>query len=163
MRGMIAQALANGLIFKYILGDSWFASVANMSFIEKKKKFFIFDMQTNRLAAMSEAERKNGRWTRIDKLAIPNNKPVKVWLKDLGLPVWLTKQIFTNKDGATGDRFLVTNDLSLTDEQFTTIYKKRWSVEEYHRTSHSSLLRRASRPRTGTSSSCPVSSRPGWN
>ena len=37
-----------------------------------------------------------------------------------------------------GVRFLVSNDLSLTDEDFTTIYKKRcrngyWSVEEYHK------------------------------
>jgi len=84
MREMILQALKNGLIFKYILGDSWFASVENMSFIEKKKKFFIFDMQSNRLAAVSEEDRKNGRWTSIDKLEIPAQTPVKVWLKDLG-------------------------------------------------------------------------------
>ena len=33
----------------------------------------------------------------------------------------------------TGVRFLVSNDFSLTDDQFTIIYKKRWSVEEYHK------------------------------
>ena len=58
MRRMIAQAIANGLIFKYVLGDSWFASVENMAFIEDKKKFFIFDMQTNRLGALSETDRR---------------------------------------------------------------------------------------------------------
>lgn len=133
MRKMIAQAIANGVIFKYILADSWFASVENMTFINKKKKLFIFDMQCNRLAAISEEDRRKGRWTRIDKLEIPDNKPVKVWLKDLGFPVLLTKQLFTNKDEWAGYRFLVSNDLSLTDDQFTTIYKKRWSVEEYHK------------------------------
>jgi hypothetical protein len=133
MREMITQAIKNGLIFKYILGDSWFASVENMSFIRKKKKFFIFDMQSNRLAAMSEEDRQNGRWISIDKLEILGNKPVKVWLKDLGFPVLMTKQIFTNKDETTGYRFLVSNDLSLTDDEFITIYKKRWSVEEYHK------------------------------
>lgn len=133
MLKMIAQAIANGLIFKYILADSWFASVENMTFIEKKKKIFIFDMQINRLAALTEEDRQNGRWTRIDELKISDNRPVKVWLKDLGFPVLMTKQIFTNKDESTGYRFLVTNDLNLTDEQFTTIYKKRWSVEEYHK------------------------------
>lgn len=133
MLKMIAQAIANGLIFKYILADSWFASVENMTYINQKQKIFIFDMKSNRLAALREEDRKQGRWTRIDELEIPNNKPVKVWLKDLGFPVLMTKQLFTNKDETTGDRFLVSNDLSLSDDQFTTIYKKRWSVEEYHK------------------------------
>ncbi len=133
MLQMITQAIANGLIFKYILADSWFASVDNMTFIEKKKKIFIFDMQTNRLAALTEGDRRKGRWTRIDELEIPDNKPLKVWLKDLRFPVLMTKQIFTNKDQTTGCRFLVTNDVHLTDDQMTTIYKKRWSVEEYHK------------------------------
>jgi len=45
----------------------------------------------------------------------------------------MTKQIFINKDESTGCRFLVTNDVHLTNDEFTTIYKKRWSVEEYHK------------------------------
>ena len=133
MLKMIARAINNGLVFKYIIADSWFASAANMRFIKQKKKIFIFDMQSNRLAALSEGERKAGNWTTIDQLKIPDNKPVQVWLKDLEFPVLLTKQLFTNKDESTGERFLVSNDLSLTDEQLTTIYKKRWSVEEYHK------------------------------
>lgn len=84
MLKMIAQAIANGLIFKYILADSWFASVENMTFINRKKKIFIFDMKSNRLAALSEEDRKSRRWTRIDEIEISDNKPVKVWLKDLG-------------------------------------------------------------------------------
>ena len=133
MLQMIAKAIANGLIFKYVIADSWFASAANMRFIKQKKKIFIFDMQSNRRAVLSEADRQAGNWTRIDELKIPNNKPVQVWLKDLEFPVLLTKQFFINKDDSTGERFLVSNQLSLTDDQLTTIYKKRWSVEEYHK------------------------------
>lgn len=133
MRQMIAQSIANGLPFKYILADSWFSSVENMKFIMDKKKFFIFDMQSNRLAALSEKDRNEGKWTRIDELDISNNEPVTVWLKDLEFPVLLNKQVFTNKDHSFGFRFLISNDLSLTDDQFTTIYKKRWGVEEYHK------------------------------
>jgi hypothetical protein len=133
MRQMIAQCIANGLIFKYILADSWFASVENIKFIVDKKRFFIFDMQSNRLAALSEKDRNEGKWTRIDELDIAHNNPVTVWLKDLEFPVLLNKQVFTNKDDSVGVRFLISNDFSLTDEQFTTIYKKRWSVEEYHK------------------------------
>jgi hypothetical protein len=50
------------------------------------------------------------------------------------LLVVLTKQIFKDEENkTTGVRFLVSNDFSLTDDPFTTIYKKRWSVEEYHK------------------------------
>ena len=133
MRQMIAQSIANGLIFKHILADSWFASVENMTFINQKKKYFIFDMQSNRMVALSENDRNKGHWTSINELFVSNNIPVKVWLKDLDFPVLMTKQFFTNKDGSTGIRFLVSNDFNLTDDEFTTTYKKRWSVEEYHK------------------------------
>lgn len=133
MRNMIAQAIHNQLKFRYVLADSWFGSADNMRFIKKKKKFFIFDMKTNRQVAVSEQDRNAGHWTRIDKIDIPDNTPVKVWLKDLEFPILLTKQVFTNKDQSTGVRFLVSNDFSLSDDDFTTLYKKRWSVEEYHK------------------------------
>jgi hypothetical protein len=133
MQAMIAQAIHNQLKFKYILADSWFASAANMRFIQKKKKFFIFDMQSNRMVALSEQNRNAGHWTRIDEIDIPDNTPVKVWLKDLEFPLLLTKQVFTNKNQSIGVRFLVSNDFSLSDDDFTTLYKKRWSVEEYHK------------------------------
>lgn len=133
MQTMVAQAIHNQLKFKYILADSWFGSADNMRFIQKKKKFFIFDMKTNRQVATSEQDRNAGHWTRIDEIAIPDNTPVKVWLKDLEFPILLTKQVFTNKNQSTGVRFLVSNDFSLSDDNFTTLYKKRWSVEEYHK------------------------------
>lgn len=133
MRQMIDQCIRNQLKFKYVLADSWFASTDNMLFIDRKKKYFIVDLKSNRQCALSEQDRNKGHWTRIDSLDIPANTPVKVWLKDLKIPLLLNKQVFTNKDGSTGVRFLVSNDFSLTDDDFTTIYKKRWSVEEYHK------------------------------
>jgi len=133
LRSMVSQSIHNQLKFKYVLADSWFGSADNMRFIHKKKKFFIFDMKINRLAALSEKDRNAGRWTRIDEIDIPDNTPLKVWLKDLEFPVFLTKQVFTNKNQSRGVRFLVSNDFSLSDDDFTTLYKKRWSVEEYHK------------------------------
>ena len=133
LREMVAQNIHNQLKFKYVLADSWYGSSDNMRFIYRKKKYFIFDRKSNRKAALSETDRNKGQWTRIDALDIPDNTPVKVWLKDLEIPLLLTKQIFTNKNQSTGVRFLVSNDLDLSDDDFTTIYKKRWSVEEYHK------------------------------
>lgn len=138
MRDMIMIAICNQLLFKYVLADSWFASVENMDFIHTKKKFFIFDMKVNRLAILhsesAEKPNKKSQWTSINQLDIPENTPVQVWLKDLDFPVLLVKQVFKNEDDSTqGCRFLVSNDLSLSYNDFATIYKKRWSVEEYHK------------------------------
>ena len=133
LRQMVSQSIHNQLKFKYVLADSWFGSTQNMLFIHRKNKLFIFDMKNNRKAALSEIQRNNGQWTRIDELEIPDNMPVTVWLKDLEIPLLLVKQVFKNKNASTGVRFLVSNDFSLSNDDFTTLYKKRWSVEEYHK------------------------------
>ena len=44
----------------------------------------------------------------------------------------LVRQVFTNDDGSTGVRYLVTSDLTLVADKIITIYQKRWEVEEYH-------------------------------
>jgi hypothetical protein len=138
LREMIVQSLANQLKFKYILADSWFSSAENMTFIADKKKFFIFDLPQSRTAILAQGvpnkPDKKGEWTNINELDIPNNTPVVVWLKGIDFPVLITKQVFKEEDNkVAGVRFLVSNDLSLTNELFSTIYKKRWSVEEYHK------------------------------
>jgi hypothetical protein len=133
MQQMIEQALANQLQFGYILADTWFASADNMRFIDRKKKHFIFDLKDNRLAALSEQDRNRGEWTRIEQLELPDNTPVAVWLKELEIPLLLFKQVFTNQDNTTGLRFLVSNQSDLSADQFITLYKKRWRVEEYHK------------------------------
>ena len=133
MRSMIMQCIQNQLMFLYILADSWFSSAENMRFIHRKGKYFIFDLKCNRQAALSDDDRKQGRWQRIDELPIPEHTPVKVWLKELDIPLLLVKQVFTNKDGSTGVRYLVSNDLTLDYQRFETLYQKRWSVEEYHK------------------------------
>jgi hypothetical protein len=48
-------------------------------------------------------------------------------------PLLLTKEVFTNKDGSVGVRYLVSSDLTLTCDQQTQLYQKRWSIEVYHK------------------------------
>jgi hypothetical protein len=132
MQEMILQVNKNRVKYRYILADSWFSSVDNMEFIQKHKKLFIFEMESNRLAAVSESAKRQGQFDNIEHMDIPEEKPVTVWLKGLRFPVALFKQVFKNKDGSTGRRFLVSNKLDLSSDQFLTIYKRRWSVEEYH-------------------------------
>jgi hypothetical protein len=131
MRNMIIQAIKNTVKFRYILADTWFSSSENMKFIHEKKKLFIFDLKYNRLAIVGD--RNKGNWQRIEQLILQPYTPTKVWLKDVEIELLLIKQVFTNKDGSTGVRYLVSNDLSLTSNDFKNIYQKRWSVEEYHK------------------------------
>ena len=138
MQSMVEQAIAKALKFKYILADSWFASTDNMHFIQEKKKYFVFDLKDNRLAVIGDGINskpgKKSQWTNIKALIIPDNTSVVVWLKDMNFPVLLTKKVFKNEDDQTvGVQFLVTNDFRLTDDKSPAIYKKRWSVEEYHK------------------------------
>ena len=133
MQEMIKRQIQNQVKFRYILADSWYSSAENMRFIAKREKVFIFELKENRQVTDSKIKRNQGAFERLEHMAIPEEKPIKVWIKDLEFPVLLFKQVFTNKDGTHGQRFLVTNKLTLTDEQFRTLYKKRWGVEEYHK------------------------------
>ena len=102
-----------------------------MRFIHDKKKYFIFDLKSNRKATLGDRNKPN--WTNVSLLELQANTPTLVWLKDVELPILLFKQVFTNKDNSTGVRYLVSNKLDLTSDDFISIYHKRWSVEEYHK------------------------------
>jgi hypothetical protein len=131
MRNMISQAIKNELNFSYVLADAWFSSSENMKFIHEKTKHFIFDLKCNRLVIIGD--RNKGNWQRLEQLQLQPHTPTKVWLKDVEMELLLIKQVFTNKDDSTGVRYLVSNNLSLTSDDFKDIYQKRWSVEEYHK------------------------------
>ncbi len=130
---MLAACVANQLKFRYVLMDSWYAARENFEFIVKKGKHFIAALKDNRLVALSEADRKQGRYQRIDRVSLLEKQAVRGWLKGYGKEVLLVRQVFTNKDGSTGILHLVCSDLTLDGEQVTTIYHKRWNVEVFHK------------------------------
>lgn len=150
MRTMIATCVANRLKFRYVLMDSWFAAKENFEFIVKKKKHFIAALKDNRLVALTEDDRKKGRFVRVDELALTDKQTVRGWLKGFDQEVLIVRQVFTNKDGSTGLLNLVCSDLTCDGEQVTTIYKKRWKVEEFHKSLKSNAALAKSPTRTVT-------------
>lgn len=119
--------------FDYVAADSWFSSKENMEFITTKlNRAFVMAAKKNRLAALSEADKKAGGWARIETLA-RSDQPLKVWLRGMDHPVLLFKQVFTNEDDSQGVRYLVASDLTLTAAKMIGIYQKRWKTEEYHK------------------------------
>ena len=90
-------------------------------------------LESSRTVALSEAEWAQGRFQAVDTLAFPDEQPLRVFLRSVQSTVLVTSQVFTNKDGNQGALYLVSSDISLNQARLTTIYQKRWKVEEYHK------------------------------
>ena len=119
--------------FDYVLADSWYSSVENMNCCKKElNSDFIMALKSNRKVALSLEDKENKTYIGIETLQ-PGQQTVEVWLEELNFPLLLTKQVFKNENGTAGELYLACSDLSLSYEQITTIYKKRWGVEEYHK------------------------------
>jgi IS4 transposase len=119
--------------FDYVLADSWFASVENM--VCSKEELgtdFIMALKNNRKAALSLEDKKDKVYTNIDSLR-PGQRTVEVWFEELDFPLLLTKQVFKNENGTVGELYLACSDLSLSYDRIATNYKKRWGVEEFHK------------------------------
>jgi len=133
-REMLAQCIQNQIPFRYVLNDSWFASAENMRCVKlDHQKEFIMAMKKNRKVALSVEDKAKGRFQSLESLHLPEETPMTIFLEAVSFPVNVMRQGFTNKDGSTGERYLVTSDLGLKADEIATIYKKRWKVEEYHR------------------------------
>jgi hypothetical protein len=133
-RDLLHQAVKNQIPFKYALNDIWFASAENMNFVHLTlKKEFVMPLKGNRKVAMSVEAKQQGRYQRVDTLALEPMKPVTVYLEGVEFELLLIKQVFTNEDGSTGIQYLVTSDTTLDGNGITAIYQKRWNVEPYHK------------------------------
>ena len=133
-RQMLQIVSNNQIPFRYVLNDLWFASAENMRFVKLDlKKDFIMALKSNRKVALSENDKANGLYQRIDQLELPEGTTLTIYLEGIPFPLQLVRQVFTNEDSSTGVRYLVTSDLTLNADQIITIYQKRWKVEEYHR------------------------------
>ncbi|MBG6076303.1 hypothetical protein IWX85_002133 [Polaromonas sp. CG_9.11] len=73
---------------------------------------FITALKDNRLVALSEEDRKNKRFVRVDALDFPEQTAVQGWLKGYAKAVCLVRQVFKNKDGSTGILHLACSDLT---------------------------------------------------
>jgi len=133
-RELLRAVIRNQIPFKYVLSDVWYSAADNMMFIKHDlKKDFVMPLKANRKVALSEQAKRDGQWVRIDSLTFEPNTTQEIYLESVDFPLLLLKQVFANEDGSTGILYLVSSDMSLTFEDITTIYRKRWNVEPYHK------------------------------
>jgi hypothetical protein len=150
-RMLLRVAVHNEVQFSYVLNDVWYASADNMKFVRLTlKKHFVMPLKENRLVALSAADKQHGRYVAVSTLDLPAGTTRQIWLEDVPFPVLLTKEVFTNADGSRGVRYLVTSDLTLTDDQIIQLYQRRWSVEVYHKSLKQNAALEKSPTRTET-------------
>jgi hypothetical protein len=125
----------NKLKYRYILFDKWFASIENMVFINDiLKKKFVCPVKKNRKVALSEEDRNNGNYVNIADVDIEDCSSRLIYLEGYEDALKVTKQV--SKDGNDDESiylYLVTNDIDLTTNKILEIYKRRWKIEEYHK------------------------------
>lgn len=151
-RMLLRIAVHNQVQFQYVLNDVWFASADNMKFVKRDlHKDFIMPLKTNRKVALSEHDKRRGQYVALSSLDLPADTTREIWLEDVGFPVLLLKQVFTNDDGSTGLRYLVTSDLTLTSDHIAKLFQKRWGIEVYHKSLKQNVSLEKSPTRTETS------------
>ena len=133
-REMLKVCKKNNIKFKYVLNDLWYASSENMMYIKKEiGKDFVMPIKTNRKVALSKQDKLNGKYVTVSELELKEGTTYKVYIEAVEFPLLLIKQVFRNDDGSTGILYLVSSDQTLTYDNITTIYQRRWKVEEYHK------------------------------
>jgi hypothetical protein len=134
-RRMLAACTKNRIEFSYVLSDVWYASSENMRCIKQDlEKEFIMPLKANRKVAVSFEHKKRGDYEQVGSLELEPATVRKVYLEQVEFPLLLVKQVFKNEeDGSEGVLYLVSSDVTLDHERLTTIYQKRWKVEEYHK------------------------------
>jgi hypothetical protein len=125
----------NQLKYRYILFDKWFASVENLVFVnDVLKKKFVCPLKKNRKVALTKKDKDNGKYVSIATVDMGDCSSRLVYLEGYEDTLKIIKQV--SKDGDDDESiylYLVTNDIDLVTNKILEIYKRRWKIEEYHK------------------------------
>jgi hypothetical protein len=131
-RDMVRVCVQNTLRFTYVLCDSWYTNSENIKHVRGLQKHLIGAVKSNLEVALSLADKKAGKFVQLNQLALELGLK-QVYIRQLEVPVCLCKDIFINEDGKQAVQYLLSTDLTLSFQQISTTYQKRWGVEEYHK------------------------------
>jgi hypothetical protein len=68
-RELLAQAVRNGIPFRYVITDVWYASAENIIFVKQElEKDVVMPLKSNRKVALSLEDKRKGRYVHIDTL-----------------------------------------------------------------------------------------------
>jgi SRSO17 transposase len=120
-----------------VLMDSWYACAPILLPIIEAGWTFVAAIKCNRILEV------NGRRTVIRHLAkgrrdyktvrLSRKRKLKVAKRIVHLPKVGTMLLFITKGGAKETRFLITNDLSMSESEMVRLYKERFGIEVFHK------------------------------
>ena len=128
---MVRNAISDKQILaKYILFDTWYASVGNLKLVHRLGLTFFTTLKSNRMVSLSKGE----GYIHLDQIEwTPErlNNGLMVKLKEVPFKVRLFKVVATNGD----IDWVITNcpDETLTTQAAQDVSDVRWQVEELHR------------------------------
>ena len=157
LRRMLSVCQRIQVAYRYVLADSWFSAKENLHFIRHGLgKHFVIALKSNRTVALSHEAKRQGAFSRLDALNLPERQAVRGYLSGLDFAVLVVRQVFTNKDASTGVLYLACSDLEGDGEGIVAIYQKRWNVETFHKTlkSHAALAKSPTRTVRTQSNHC---------
>jgi hypothetical protein len=132
MRSMV-QRLTRSKQVDYVLADSWYSSKKNMNYIvEECETDFIMSVRCKRAVARNQKDAQKGKFRPLQELKLGKGA-VMLYFKGVNFPVLVVKQVYRNADGSSSTLYLATSDLELSAEKMLQLYKRRWKVEEYHK------------------------------
>jgi len=137
LRQMVRQCLTNGLIFKYVLADKWYACADTFACLHQLECQFIMPIKANRLISVGPQPPAVGEHRPISELVIEPYQTLVVWLKGVDFPLTLVKQVLKDGDSTSEVRYLVSNDLRADAHTLSTAYGHRWQVEQLHKSTKS--------------------------
>lgn len=134
VRQMLKACSDNKLPFRFVLADLWYGSAENMRYVKLDlEREFIFPLKSNRKVALSKNDKQAGRFQAVSKLDLEPDHLYEAHLEGVPFALRLMRQVFTNEDGSRGERYLLTSDETLKQDDLSAIYQRRWKVEEYHK------------------------------
>lgn len=136
---LVSQAVTNELPISYVLSDKWFSSSETMRFINEKGLKFIFPVKSNRRVALSESDKRAGKYQSINEVVIEDNQTLTLYVEQLDFPVGFSKQVFKDGDQQKGVIYLMTNDLKADASLMKATYALRWKVEEFYKSIKSNI------------------------
>lgn len=151
MRRMINDFIRTQTPFRYVLSDTWFASAENMAFIKQKKgKEFVFPLKSNRKVALSREDKDKKRFVSVESVPFDDDAcstGLTVYLEQVAFPLLLIRAAVKNDSGRASVLHLVTSDLTLSGSDMIGLYRKRWKIEEFHKSikSHASFAKSPTR------------------
>lgn len=121
-RDMLSVAKSRGFQPKFVLFDTWYASLENLKWVRELEWKFLTRLKSNRLVSIDKGKVMALEWQPIEETG------TEVWLPGYG-KLKVFRIVATNGDTS----YWASNDLELEPTKRVELGQWSWRIEEFHR------------------------------